>query len=109
MVFAILQHELATGIHVSPHPEPCAFFPPYPVPLGCPRAPTLDTLLHTLNLHWSSVLHMVMYMSQCCSLKSPHPHLLPPSLKVSSLHVCVLCYPACRIISTVFLNSIYIR
>ena len=36
MVFAIHQHELATGIHVSPHPESPSCLPPHPIPLGCP-------------------------------------------------------------------------
>ena len=30
-----------------------------PLPLGCPRAPALSALLLS-NLHWSSILHMVM-------------------------------------------------
>ena len=36
--------------------------------LGCPRASALSALLHESNLHWSSILHMVIYMFQCCSL-----------------------------------------
>ena len=52
--------------------------PPYLIPLGCPRA---LALLHASNLHRSSILHMVIYMFQCCSLKSSHPH-LPHSPKV---------------------------
>ena len=48
----------------------------------------LGTLLHALNLHWSSVLNMVMYMLQCYSLKSSHPRILPLSPK-SVLYVCV--------------------
>ena len=36
MVFAIHQHELATDIHVSPHPESPSRLPPHPIPLGCP-------------------------------------------------------------------------
>ena len=63
--FAIHQHELVKGIHVFPHPELTSLLPPHPILLGCPRAPVLDALLHALNLHWSSVLHMVMYMFQC--------------------------------------------
>jgi len=44
--------------------------PPYSLPtpshpLGCPRAPALSALLHASNLHWSSILHMVIYMFQC--------------------------------------------
>ena len=48
MCFAILQHESATGIHVSPHPEPPIHFPPHPIPLGHPRALALGALLHAL-------------------------------------------------------------
>ena len=66
MVFAIYQHESATGTYVSPHPEPSSHLPPHPIPLGCPRALALGALLQfqcsALNLHWSSVLHMVTYM-----------------------------------------------
>ena len=47
-------------------------------------------------------------MFQCGSLKSSHPRLLPWSPKVCSLHLCLLCCPACRIIGTVFLNSVCI-
>ena len=87
MVFAMHQHESATGIHVFPatHPEPPSLLPPHPIPLGCPRALALGALLHASNLHWSSILHMVIYMFQCYSLKSSHPHLLPLSPKVCSL------------------------
>ena len=66
MVFAINEHELATGIHVSPHPEPLS--PPYPSRLSqstgfvCPA--------YASNLHWSSNLYMVIYTFQCYSLKS---------------------------------------
>ena len=68
MVFAIHnQHESATGIHVSPHPGR-----PLPHPLGCPRALALGALLHARSLHWSSVLHTVIYKFQCYSLTSSH-------------------------------------
>ena len=52
---------------------------------------------------------MVMYLFQCYSLKSSHPLLLPLSSKVCSLCLCLLCWPACRIVSTIFLDSIYTR
>ena len=42
-------------------------------PWGFPRALALGALLHALNWHWSSILHMVMYMFQGYSLKSSHP------------------------------------
>ena len=63
MAFAIHRHESATGAHVSP------ILKPPPIPLGCPRAPALSALLHASNSHWSSILHMLIYMFQCYSLK----------------------------------------
>ena len=134
MVFAIHQHELATGTHVSPNPEPSSHLPPHPIPLGCPRALALSALLHALNLHWSSILHMVItaasqaplsmafsrqeywsgvplpspiYMFQCYSLKSSLPQLLLQSPKVCSLYLCLFCCLAYKVIITIFLNSIY--
>jgi len=68
--FAIHQHESATGTHVYPHPECPSPLPRHPMPLGCPGALALSALLHASNLYWSSVLHMVIYMFQCYSLKS---------------------------------------
>ena len=92
---------------MCPHPESPTYIPPHPIPLGCPRAPALSALLYALNLHWSSVLHMEIYMFQCYSLISSYPHLLPHSPKVCSLHLCLFCYLAYRVIVTAFLNSIY--
>ena len=92
---------------VPPHPAPPSHLPPYPIPLGCLRALALCALLYARNFHWSSVLLMVMYMFQSYSLKSSHPLLLPLSLKVCSLYLGLLCCLACWIISTIFLNSVY--
>ena len=86
--FAIHQYELAKSIHVFPHPEPTSHLPSHSIPLGCPRAPALDALIHASNLHWSSVLHMVMYMVQWYPLKSSHPRLLPLNQK-SVFYICV--------------------
>ena len=91
MVFAIHQHELATGTHVSPNPNAPHTSLPIPSPLGCARAPALGALFHASNLDWSSISHMVIYMFQCYSLKSSHPHLLPQSPKVCSLYLCLFC------------------
>ena len=88
--------------------NPTSHLPPHPVPLGCPRALALGALLHASNLHWSPILHMAIYMFQFYSLKSSsHPHLLPQSPKVCSLHHCLLCCPACRIIIAIILNYIH--
>ena len=70
VVYAIHQHESATGTLMSPNPEPpshllspdpepASYLPPNPIPLDCPRAPALSALLHASSLHWSSILAMV--------------------------------------------------
>ena len=58
-------------VRVSHHPEPPSHLPPHPISLGCPRAPALRALLHASNLHWSSILHMVIYMLN--AILSNHP------------------------------------
>ena len=52
-----------------------------PTSLPVVSAPALSALLPALNLHWSSILHVVIYMFQCYSLKSSHSCLLPQSPK----------------------------
>ena len=107
MVFAIQWHESAMGVHVFPHPESPSHLPPHPIPQGHLSAPALSTLSHALNLDWWSVSHMVIYMFQCYSLKSSHPHLLPQSPKVCSSYLCLFCCLTYMVIITIFLNSTY--
>ena len=92
--------------HGCTYVPPCwtpSHLPPHPTPLGCPRALALGALLHASNLHWSSILHMVICMFQCYSLKSSHPCLLPHSPEVCSLHSCLFCCLAYRVLVTIFL------
>ena len=79
-------------------------YPPHPIPLGCPRAPALSALLHALNLNWSSILYMVIYMFQCYSLKSSHPCLRPElkSLFFRQKSLCLFCCLVYRVIITIF-------
>ena len=84
-----------------PHPDPPSYLPPHLIP-------ALSTLFHASNLDWQSILHMIIYMFQCYSLKSSHTCLLPQSTKVCSLHLCLFCCPSYRVIITIFLNHIYI-
>ena len=100
---------ISHGCTHVPHPEPPSPLPPHPIPQCHPTAPALSTLSHALNLDWWSISHMVIYIFQCYSLKSSHPHLLPQSPKVCSLHLCLFCCLSYRVIVTIFLNSIYIH
>ena len=62
---------------------PCAppsHLPPHPTPLGCHRA--LGVLPVSLSKSSLSVLHMVIYMFQCYSLKSSYPCLLLESKRL---------------------------
>ena len=112
MVFAIYWHESAMGARVSPILNPLLTSLPTPsgrAPQGHPSAPALSGQLHALNLHWSSVSHMIIYKFQCYSIKSSHLHLLLQSPKDCSLHLCLFCCLTYRVIVTVFLNSINIH
>ena len=80
--------------------------PPSPShPSGSSQCTALSTLSYASNMDWWSILHMIIYMIQCYSLKSSHRCLLPQSLKVCSLHLCLFCCLARRVVVTVFLNS----
>ena len=96
-------------VYMCPHLDPPSHLPPHPIRQGHPTAPALSTLSHTLNLDWRSVSHMIIYMFQCYSLKSSHPHLLPQSPKVFSLYLCLFCCLAYRVVNTIYLNSIYMH
>ena len=87
--FAIHLHESVMGVHVSHHPEPSSHLPPHTSPLVCTRAPALSALLHASNLHWSSILHLVIHVFQCYTLILSHLHHLPQSPKVCVLHLCL--------------------
>ena len=52
---------------------------------------------------------MIIYMFQCYSLKSSHPHLCPQSPTDCSLHLCLFCCLTYRVIVTIFLNSKYMH
>ena len=96
--FAIHQHESATGVHVFPILNPPPIFLPNTIPLGHPSAPALSILYHALNLDWQFISYMILYMFQCHSPKSSHPHPLPQSPRDCSIHLCLFCCLAYRVI-----------
>ena len=76
-------------------------------PSGSSQCTSPEHLPHASNLGWRSVSHLIIYMFQCYFLRSSHPHLLPQSPKVCSVHLCLFFCFAYRVIVTIFLNSIY--
>ena len=61
--------------------------PPSPShPYGSSQCTSPEHVSHASNLGWQSVSHLIIYMFQCCSLRSSHPLLLPLSPKICLLH-----------------------
>ena len=84
--------------------------PPSPShPSGSSQCTSPEHLSCASSLGWRSVSPVIVYLFHCCSLRSSHPHLLPQSLKVCSVHLCLFFCPAYRVIITIFLNSIYMH
>ena len=96
-------------VYTFSHPELPSHVSPHPIPQGHHNASALSTLSHAGALGWRSVSHMIIYMFQCYSLRSPHPHLLPQSSKDCSIHLCLFCCLTYMVIITIFLNSIYMH
>ena len=105
--FAIRQHESTTGIHVFPilNPPPTSLPVPslWVVPVHQPQA---SSIMHRT---WTSDSFHIWYMFHCHSPKSSHPRPLPQSPKNCSIHLCLFCCLAYRVIITIFLNSIYMH
>ena len=83
--------------------------PPHTIPLGHPSAPAPSIPYPASNLDWRFVSYMILYMFQCHSPKSAHPCPLLQSPKDCSIHQCLFCCLAYRVIIAIFLNSIYMR
>ena len=108
--FTILQHEsFRHGCTRVPNPEPPSHLPPHTIPLGHPSAPAPSILYPALNLDWRFISYMILYMFQFHSPKSSHPLPLPQSPKDCSIHLCLFCCLAYRVIIIIFLNFIYMR
>src|SRR5574337_1197371 len=62
------KYRSTSGLSPREHLE--TYLPPHPIPLGCPRAPTLSALFYALNLDWSSISHTCLN-----AILSNHPTL----------------------------------
>ena len=96
---------LCHGCTWVPNPEPLSHLPPHTISLGHPSAPGPSILYPALNVDWWFVSYMILYMFRH-SPKSSHPLPLPQSPKECSIHLCLFCCLAYRVIVIIFLNSI---
>ena len=87
--------------------QPPSHLPPHTISLSHPSAPAPSILYPASNLDWRFISYMILYMFQCHSPKSAHPLPLPQSPKDCSIHLCLFCCLAYRVIVIIFLNSIY--
>ena len=106
--FCLHWHESAMDYMCSPSQSPLP--PPSPShPSGSSQCTSPEHLSHASNLGWWSVSPLIVYLFQCYSLRTPHPRLLPQSLKVCSVRLGLFFCFAYRVIITIFLNSIYMH
>ena len=106
--FAIHQHEFTTGVHVFPILNPPPTSLPIPslwvIPVHQPQA---SCILHRI---WTGdSFHVWYYTCFNATLQIIHPLPLPQSPKDCSIHLCLFCCLAYRVIITIFLNSIYMH
>ena len=90
-----------------PNPESFSHLPHHIISLDHPRAPAPSLLYPVSNIDWRFFCYMIVYMLQCHSSKASHPLLLPlpQSPNDCSIHLCLFCCLAYRVIITLFVNS----
>ena len=82
--------------------------PPFPLPSHCTLSQSQAGLpvLHS-SCPLAVYFTMIVHICQCYFLNSSHP--LPALCSVSSLHLHLHSFPANRLISTIFLDFIYMH
>ena len=108
VVFAIHQQESAMDAHVSPNPEPPSPPPSPPHPSGLSQSIDFECPASCIKL----ALVICFTCGNIC-VSMLFSQIIPPSPSPtefkSSLHLCLFCCLAYRVIVTVFLNSIYMH
>ena len=106
--FAIHQHASATGVHVFPilnRPlPPSPYHPSESSQCTSPKLPVFCIEPGLAIRFLYDIIHVLMPLSQIIH-HLPHPQ----SSKDCSIHLCLFCCLAYRVIVTIFLNSIYMR
>ena len=103
------QHASARGVHVFPILNP----PPTSLPIPSLWVIPVHQLQASCILHrtWTGNSVLIWYYSCFNAIlpNHPPPPPLPKNTKDCSIHLCLFCCLAYRIIVTIFLNSIYMR
>ena len=105
--FAIHQHASTTGVHVflilnaPPTSLPIPLL--WVIPVHHPQA---SCILHRT---WTGDSFLIWYYMFQCHSPISSPLSLPQSPKDCSIHLCLICCLAYRVVVTIFLNSIYMH
>ena len=110
VLFSAIQHVNQPQIYiyslplVPPFHSPSYLFRPLQSTEGC-----IASLCYTATFHQPSIFHIVVYIWQCQFLHSSH--LLLPQLcpQIHSLYLHFPSFPSNRLISNIFLDSIYMH
>ena len=92
-----------------PHPEHLLPPPSLYHPSGSSQCTSAKHPVSCMEPGLTIHSYMILYMFQCHSPKSSHPLPLPQNPKNCSIHLCLFCCLAYRVIITIFLNSIYMH
>ena len=105
--FAIHQHASTTGVHVfpilNPPPSSLSILSLWVIPVHQPQA---SCILHRT---WSGDSFLIYYTCFNAFSQIIPPLPLPQSPKDCSIHLCLFCCLAYRVVVTIFLNSIYMH
>jgi len=82
--------------------------PSLPYPSGLSQSPGFGCPASCMELNTGHVFY-IWYCTCFNASLSNHPNHSSHWVRVCSFHLCLLCCPACRVIGTIFLNSIYMR